>query len=53
MTYRSASSIISQMDNYLSRGGVLVLNISPMADGTIPQAQQDILIQIGKHLGVQ
>jgi alpha-L-fucosidase len=53
MTYRSASSIISQMDNYTARGGVLVLNISPMADGTIPQAQQDILTEIGKHLGVQ
>jgi alpha-L-fucosidase len=53
MTYRSASSIISQMDGYTSRGGVLVLNISPMADGTIPQDQQDILITIGKHLGVQ
>ncbi len=53
MTYRSASSIISQIDNYLARGGVLLLNISPMADGTIPQQQQDILNAIGKHLGAQ
>lgn len=53
MTYRSAASIISQMDNYASRGGVLVLNISPMADGTLPKEQQDILIEIGKHLGVK
>ena len=53
MTYRSAASIISQIDNYRARGGVLVLNVSPMADGTLPQAQQDILIEIGKHLGVQ
>jgi alpha-L-fucosidase len=53
LTYRSASSIISQIDDYSSRGGVLLLNVSPMADGTIPQAQQDILNAIGKHLGAQ
>jgi alpha-L-fucosidase len=53
MTYRSSASITSQMDDYASRGGVLVLNVSPMADGTLPQAQQDILLAIGKHLGVQ
>jgi alpha-L-fucosidase len=27
------------------------LNISPKADGTIPQKQQDILLQIGRWLG--
>jgi alpha-L-fucosidase len=53
MTYRSAASIINQIDDYSSRGGVLLLNISPMADGTIPQGQQDILNAIGKHLGAQ
>jgi alpha-L-fucosidase len=53
MTYRSATSIINQLEDYSSRGGVLVLNISPMADGTIPQGQQDILNAIGKHLGAQ
>jgi alpha-L-fucosidase len=51
LTYRSESSIESQIDDYYSRGGVLILNVSPMGDGTIPQAQQTILQDIGKHYG--
>ncbi|MGA2439098.1 MAG: alpha-L-fucosidase, partial [Acidobacteriaceae bacterium] len=35
-----------------SKNGNLLLNISPRADGTIPQEQQDVLLAIGKWLGV-
>jgi len=35
-----------------SKNGNLLLNISPKADGTIPQEQQDVLLAIGAWLGV-
>jgi alpha-L-fucosidase len=35
-----------------SKNGNLLLNISPRADGTIPQEQQDVLLAIGKWLEV-
>jgi alpha-L-fucosidase len=35
-----------------SKNGNLLLNISPRADGTIPQEQQEVLLAIGKWLGV-
>ena len=36
----------------VSRNGNYLLNISPKADGTIPEAQQAVLLAIGKWLGV-
>jgi len=36
----------------VSKGGNFLLNLSPMADGTIPKAQQDTLLGIGKWLEV-
>jgi alpha-L-fucosidase len=35
-----------------SKNGNLLLNVSPRADGTIPQEQQDVLLAIGKWLDV-
>jgi alpha-L-fucosidase len=35
-----------------SKNGNLLLNISPRADGTIPQEQQDVLLAIGRWLEV-
>ncbi|MET7455996.1 alpha-L-fucosidase [Streptomyces sp. NPDC005574] len=34
----------------ISKNGNMLLNIAPMADGTIPQAQKDILLGIGDYL---
>jgi alpha-L-fucosidase len=51
MAYKSAASVISELDTINSRGGIMLLNISPMKDGTIPAEQVAILNAVGKHLG--
>jgi alpha-L-fucosidase len=51
MTYKSAATVISELDDINGKGGVLLLNISPMKDGTIPAEQVAILNAVGKHLG--
>lgn len=50
MTYRSASSLIQELIDMASMGGNLLLNISPMGDGSIPEEQQKILLQMGEWL---
>jgi alpha-L-fucosidase len=50
MTYRSASSLIQELIEMASMGGNLLLNISPMGDGSIPEEQQKILLQMGEWL---
>jgi alpha-L-fucosidase len=52
MTVASAPSMLTKIIDTVSKGGVYLLNISPMADGTIPQAQQDTLLGIGAWLKV-
>jgi alpha-L-fucosidase len=46
----SAESIVGKLIDTASKGGLYMLNISPMADGTIPQNQQDVLVKIGEWL---
>ena len=43
--------VVRIVENVCKNGNYL-LNISPKADGTIPQEQQDVLLAIGKWLGV-
>ncbi len=50
--YRSAGSVVIELVENVSKNGNLLFNISPMADGTIPQEQQDVLLGIGKWLDV-
>lgn len=52
MRVGSAGSIISQLADIVSKNGTLLLNLSPMADGTIPEEQQGTLLNIGKWLDV-
>ena len=44
--------VIRDFIDMVSKNGQLLLDISPMADGTIPQDQRDCLLEIGKWLGV-
>lgn len=50
MKVSTAASIIPRLVDTVSKGGNFLLNLSPMADGTIPQAQQDTLLDIGRWL---
>jgi alpha-L-fucosidase len=52
MSIANAGSIVGRLVNVASQNGNLLLNISPMADGTIPQAQQTTLLGVGEWLGV-
>jgi alpha-L-fucosidase len=47
-----ADQFVWKIVENVSKNGNFLLNISPRADGTIPQEQQDVLLAIGKWLGV-
>ena len=49
---KPAVQVIHDFIDAVSKNGQLLLNISPMADGTIPQNQRDCLADIGKWLEV-
>ena len=47
-----ADQFVWKIIENVSKNGNLLLNISPRADGTIPQEQQDVLLAIGRWLEV-
>lgn len=49
---KSPEGLVRNLVINVSRNGSLLLNISPKADGTIPAAQQKVLLALGKWLGV-
>jgi len=51
MTYYNTNALLDALIDRVSKNGTMLLNISPMADGTIPQAQQNLLLGIGDWLG--
>lgn len=48
--YRTANSLVDDLVDIVSKNGSLLLNIGPKPDGTIPQAEIDLLKQIGDWL---
>jgi alpha-L-fucosidase len=52
MTIAGPGTIVAKLADTVSKNGTLLLNLSPKADGTIPQAQQDTLLAIGRWLDV-
>jgi len=50
MSVSSARTIIRRLVDTVSKGGFYLLNISPRADGSIPEAQQATLLGIGSWL---
>lgn len=43
-------AVIGKLVDLVSMNGNLLLNLSPMADGTIPEAQQQTLLEVGAWL---
>jgi len=52
MGLKSAPGIVRNLVENISKNGNLMLNISPKADGTIPEAQRKILLDIGAWLKI-
>ena len=50
MKIRSAQSVVRELVELCSMGGNLMLNVSPMGDGSIPEEQQAVLRTIGEWL---
>ena len=50
--FKSADQLVDELVDIVSKNGVLLLNVGPMADGTIPRKTSDILIEIGSWLDV-
>jgi alpha-L-fucosidase len=48
--YKAAGSIIGDLVDIVSKNGALLLNIGPRPDGTIPEPEQQILLEIGQWL---
>ena len=44
--------VIGKLVDVVSKGGNLLLNLSPKADGTIPEAQKSTLLAIGEWLDI-
>ncbi|MEL6142912.1 MAG: alpha-L-fucosidase, partial [Bacteroidota bacterium] len=49
-TYKTADLVLRNMIDVISKNGVVLLNISPKADGSIPQEQREVLGEIGDWL---
>ncbi len=49
-TYKKPELVLRNMIDVWSKNGVVLLNISPKSDGTIPEAQREVLRPIGEWL---
>ncbi|WP_182885230.1 alpha-L-fucosidase [Microbispora sp. H10885] len=50
LTYYSSAALVHALIDRVSKNGNMLLNISPRADGSIPQVQKDLLNAIGAYL---
>ncbi|MDI1460966.1 alpha-L-fucosidase [Catellatospora sp. KI3] len=48
--YYSLNAMLHSLIDRVSKGGSMLLNIAPMADGTIPSGQRTVLLGIGDYL---
>ncbi len=52
LTIKTFPQVLHVLIDIVSKNGQLLLNISPKADGTIPEVQREVLLDIGKWLKV-
>ncbi|WP_112134642.1 alpha-L-fucosidase [Glycomyces dulcitolivorans] len=50
--YKSAEDLIAELVDVVAKNGVLLLNVGPKPDGTIPEAEQELLLRLGQWLSV-
>ena len=51
--YKTGDDIIDDLVDIVSKNGALLLNIGPRPDGTIPDEEQELLLEIGELAGGQ
>jgi alpha-L-fucosidase len=49
-TYKTPTFILQMLADVVSKNGNLMLNIGPRADGSIPDTEREILLEIGRWL---
>ena len=49
---KNSGDVLHVLIDVVSKNGVLLLNVSPMADGTIPDNQKQVLLDMGRWLDV-
>jgi alpha-L-fucosidase len=50
--YKTVDSLVDDLVDIVSKNGALLLNIGPRPDGTIPEPEQKMLLEIGRWLKV-
>jgi alpha-L-fucosidase len=50
--YKTVTSIIGDLVDIVSKNGALLLNIGPRPDGTIPEQEEEMLLDIGRWLNI-
>lgn len=50
--YKTVTSLVGDLVDVVSKNGALLLNVGPKADGTIPRAEREALLEVGDWLGV-
>jgi alpha-L-fucosidase len=51
-TYKTPDFVIQQLADVVSKNGNLLLNVGPRSDGTIPEAAQQVLREVGAWLKI-
>jgi alpha-L-fucosidase len=49
---KTVETLLHDFIDIVSKNGVLLLNVGPKADGTIPDDQREVLIEMGKWLAI-